>query len=383
MIDETDNFNQGEFLAHYWHKQPLLIRSYLPDFKDPIEPEELAGLACEELIESRLVRYEHNSWQLQNGPFNEAHFQQLPKQNWTLLIQAVDQWVEQVADLKKQFSYLPDWRIEDVMISYATDGGGVGPHFDSYDVFLLQGAGSRRWQIGPRCDKDAALVPNSDLKLLADFHSQQEFNLGSGDVLYLPPRIPHHGVSTGNSLCYSIGFRAPSFGEMLLGFTDQLIHGLDEERRFSSDQPRPAQHAGEIDPDTLNETFTALLGLTDNQEKFLLWFGCNATEPKYPELIEPPETALTLNEVLRELKAGCKLAKCPSSRFAYMQLSSVLHLFVNGRHFSVPISALGSAQHLCNCTKFEASDVEIVLPINEIQPILEVLLNQGSLLLEK
>jgi 50S ribosomal protein L16 3-hydroxylase len=201
--------------------------------------------------------------------------------------------------------------------------------------------------------------------------------------LYLPPRIPHHGVSTGNSLCYSIGFRAPSFGEMLLGFTDQLIHGLDEERRFSSDQPRPAQHAGEIDPDTLNETFTALLGLTDNQEKFLLWFGCNATEPKYPELIEPPETALTLNEVLRELKAGCKLAKCPSSRFAYMQLSSVLHLFVNGRHFSVPISALGSAQHLCNCTKFEASDVEIVLPINEIQPILEVLLNQGSLLLEK
>ena len=145
------DFNRREFLERYWQKEPVLIRQLVPQLTDPLSPEELAGCACEELVESRVItEFEPENFALKSGPFEESDFTSLPATNWTLLVQAMDQWFEEVADLRKQFDFIPSWRVDDVMISFACKDGGVGPHFDNYDVFLLQGQGQRRWRIGQR-----------------------------------------------------------------------------------------------------------------------------------------------------------------------------------------------------------------------------------------
>ena len=141
-----------EFLAEYWQKKPLLIRNAIPNFIAPIEGDDLAGLSLEEEVESRLVI--GDDWQLEHGPFEESRFETLPDRNWTLLVQGVDLWIPEVADLLKSFDFLPAWRVDDIMVSYAEDGGNVGPHFDYYDVFLLQGSGQRHWQVGKLCSAD-------------------------------------------------------------------------------------------------------------------------------------------------------------------------------------------------------------------------------------
>ena len=159
-----------EFLRDYWQKKPLLIRQAIPDFESPIDADELAGLALEEEVESRLV-IEHGErpWELRRGPFAEDEFSKLPEREWTLLVQAVDQFVPEVSELLEHFRFLPSWRIDDVMISFAAPGGGVGPHFDNYDVFLLQGHGKRNWKIGQMCDSESPLLPHADLRILAGF----------------------------------------------------------------------------------------------------------------------------------------------------------------------------------------------------------------------
>lgn len=185
-----------EFLRDYWQRNPLLIRQAIPDFETPLSPDELAGLALEEEVESRIIAPgEQGPWQLRQGPFKEEDFSTLPEREWTLLVQAVDQFVPEVAELVEPFKFLPSWRIDDVMISYAAPGGGVGPHYDNYDVFLLQGYGRRRWKIGQRCTSESPLQDNPDIKILAEFEQTDEWVLEPGDMLYLPPQLAHDGIA--------------------------------------------------------------------------------------------------------------------------------------------------------------------------------------------
>lgn len=186
----------AEFLRDYWQRKPLLVRQAIPDFESPLSADELAGLSLEESVESRIV-LEHGKtpWEMRRGPFQEEDYQHLPEQDWTLLVQAVDQFVPEVAQLLEQFRFLPSWRIDDVMISYAAPGGGVGPHFDNYDVFLLQGHGRRRWKVGQMCSSDSPLREHADLRILADFEQSDEWVLEPGDMLYLPPRLAHYGIA--------------------------------------------------------------------------------------------------------------------------------------------------------------------------------------------
>ncbi len=187
------------FLSDYWQKKPFLFKQAFPSFTDPLSPEELAGLACEEEVESRLVRHKKGSWLLQNGPFSETEFTSLPETDWTLLVQAVDLWFTELQSLYSHFSFIPDWRFDDIMVSYATDQGGVGPHFDYYDVFIIQGMGNRRWQLGEHCNESTALQSSSELKILEHFSPHDEFLLETGDMLYIPPGHSHYGVSLGSS----------------------------------------------------------------------------------------------------------------------------------------------------------------------------------------
>ena len=199
--------SEERFLSDYWQQKPLLIRGAWPNFQAPIDADELAGLALEDEVESRLII--GSDYAVEQGPFAEERFASLPAREWTLLVQAVDLWVPEVAEMLRRFSFLPRWRIDDIMVSYATDGGGVGPHFDDYDVFLLQGSGQRRWQIGDYCDANSALSEHSQLKILDAFDAQQDWLLNPGDMLYLPPRLAHCGVAVGECCTYSVGFRAP------------------------------------------------------------------------------------------------------------------------------------------------------------------------------
>jgi 50S ribosomal protein L16 3-hydroxylase len=225
------NFSAESFLREYWQRKPLLIKGALPAFTDPLSPEELAGLACEDGVESRLVFTRGGKYRMTQSPFQESDFTSLPRKNWTLLVQAVDHYVPQVKALLQCVNFLPSWRVDDVMISYAAPGGGVGPHFDYYDVFLVQGQGRRTWRLGQRCNVDDTLLTASGLKLLREFHTSAEYSLEPGDVLYVPPGLAHWGIAENDSLCYSLGFRAPAVSDMLLDFTDQLADTLPPDHR--------------------------------------------------------------------------------------------------------------------------------------------------------
>ncbi len=212
--------SEEQFLREHWQKKPLLVRGAMPGFRDPVDPDELAGLACEDGVESRIVRERGGAhpWEVTYGPHEERVFHALPDRGWTLLVQEVNRWVEDAALLLDRFGFLPSVRVDDVMVSFAAPGGSVGPHLDSYDVFLVQGHGQRRWRWGSRPARDVRFREGLELRILERPRFDRDEVLGPGDMLYLPPGFAHHGVAVTPCLTYSIGFRAPNQGEMWKDF---------------------------------------------------------------------------------------------------------------------------------------------------------------------
>ncbi|RLA42768.1 MAG: cupin domain-containing protein, partial [Gammaproteobacteria bacterium] len=276
----------NEFLANYWQKQPLLIPGALAELP-ALSADELAGLALETEIESRLI-LEHPSssnWELHHGPFTEQRLQSLPNSHWTLLVQAVDQWLPDVHDLLESFNFLPRWRLDDIMVSCAADQGSVGPHFDSYNVFLLQTAGRKRWRIGQYCGADTELVVNSPLRLLSEFEQQEEYLLEPGDMLYLPPRIAHWGVSEGESMTFSIGFRSPTAVELLNDLATELLSEPEFASKVFNDPPLSTDLArGVIDPVFIEATRDLLISQLSDDALLARWFARFMTTRKYPDL---------------------------------------------------------------------------------------------------
>lgn len=232
----------AEFMQTYWQRKPLLVRQAIPHFSPLLNRAELFDLAGQEGVESRLVKGGdggQRDWQMARGPFKHRAIPKLSERDWTLLVQGVDLHDDKVAALMQQFRFVPDARLDDVMISYAVDGGGVGPHFDSYDVFLLQAHGQRRWRIGRQ--KDERLVPDVPLKILAHFKPEQEWVLNPGDMLYLPPRYAHDGVAVGECMTYSVGFRVPQTGDLARELLMRLSE--DAQDRVGGDLYRDADQA--------------------------------------------------------------------------------------------------------------------------------------------
>lgn len=324
-----------EFLRDYWQKKPLLVRQAFPDFESPIDADELAGLALEEEVESRLV-IEHGErpWELRRGPFEEDAFGTLPERDWTLLVQAVDQFVPEVGELLENFRFLPSWRIDDVMISFAAPGGSVGPHFDNYDVFLLQGQGKRNWKIGQMCDSDSPLIEHADLRILADFEQTDEWTLEPGDMLYLPPRLAHYGIAEDDCLTYSVGFRAPSAAEVLTHFTDFLTQFLPDEERYTDADAQPASDPHQIQHDALDRLKGLLAEHMSDERLLLTWFGQFMTEPRYPELVAGE--ALSEEDLIDSLEQGAILIRNPSARLAWSEVDDNLLLFASGQSRLLP-----------------------------------------------
>ena len=368
-----------QFLRDYWQKRPLLIRQAVPGFESPVSPDELAGLSLEEEVESRLVIEQGQTpWELRHGPFDETTYQQLPEQQWTLLVQAVDQWVPEVAELKQAFQFLPTWRMDDVMISYAAPGGGVGPHYDNYDVFLLQGYGQRRWRIGQLCDGDSLMAEHPDLKILADFQQSDEWVLEAGDMLYLPPRIAHDGVALTDCMTYSFGFRAPGAAEVLTHFTDFLAQFISDDQRYNDPDLSFHEDPARIQTDAIKRLKSLMAAHLNDDRLLMSWFGQYMTEPRYPDQITGPEV-LSATEVLNVLQEGALIAQNPCARLAWAEIDLGPLLFASGQSRLLPAELTPFIRLLCAA---EILHLENLMPWLE-QPdalcLLTELLKQGSL----
>lgn len=345
-----ENFDAQAFLARVWQRRPLLVRQAWQAWRNPLAADDLAGLACQSEVESRLVLRGTRGWGLEQGPIPAARFASLPKKNWTLLVQAVDHYVPAVAKLLDAFRFLPDWRIDDVMVSYAADGGGVGPHFDHYDVFLVQGLGQRRWQVGPRCDANTALLNHEELRLLPGFAVKHDWLLEAGDILYLPAGFAHHGRAVGDDcMTYSIGFRAPSRADLLGHWVDAVIDGLHEDDRYTDGALPSALNPGEIDAATLMRLHDMVREVLSDKAAFAAWFGRFATAPKYPELQAAPRRRIDTSRLVARLARGARLLRDPASRCAFVRHGTGLTLFVDGEAIECRGAAARWAERLCAC----------------------------------
>lgn len=379
---EFKNFDAAQFLREYWQKKPLLLRNPWRDWANPLEPDELAGLACEAELESRLITQADGIYGLEHGPFDAERFAALGQNPWTLLVQAVDHHVPAVAALITPFRFIPNWRIDDVMVSLASDAGGVGPHFDQYDVFLVQGLGRRRWEVGPVCTADTSLLPNEDLKLLAEFEVSDAWVLEPGDILYVPPGYAHNGVAVGDDcMTYSIGFRAPSRAELLCHYVDEISEYLPDDDRYGDAEPKPQAHPGEITDDALSRLQAMMIAAVSDADSFKRWFGMFNTTPKYPEMDWRPDTPVEADSVRAAICNGVPFARNPASRFAFVRnQDGALTLFADGADVDCAPELAPLVQLLCDADSgiidagFAASDAAITL--------LTFLCNQGCLVFE-
>ena len=374
------NFDSAAFLRDHWQRAPLLIRNPWAAWTNPLEPDELAGLACEDGVEARLITCAAETLAAEEGPFPEERFERLDKAPWTLLVQAVDHHVPAVAALLEPFRFVPGWRIDDVMVSVASDGGGVGAHFDHYDVFLVQGLGRRRWQVGPKCDDATPLLAHDELRLLADFVPTAEWVLEPGDILYVPPGFAHNGVAVGDDcMTYSIGFRAPSCSELIAGWCDEVLAGLDDDDRYADPGLAPQANPGEISAEALERLHAMVAARLGDRAAFARWFGEFTSARKYPEIDWSPEEPVTVEELRGALAGGAALVRNPASRFAFArgEADAVL-LFVDGECFECAGEVAALAERLCAQERVVVRAVESDSAVTMIV----ALLDQGSLGLE-
>lgn len=332
----------ADFLRDYWQKRPLLIRNAFPGFVSPLEPEDLAGLACEEGTLARLVEYDraNDRWQLRHGPFEESVFPALPDHDWTVLVQDVDKWDADVRELLTHFQFLPRWRMDDIMVSFAATGGSVGAHIDQYDVFLLQGQGQRRWQIDTTPNPASDYRSDVDIRLLTQFTPTHDWVLQPGDMLYLPPGIPHHGVAVDPCLTISIGLRAPSAAELLDDWASTLTTDAPDTLRYVDPDLALPEDSGEIDASALARAEAALRQLQmDDPDRFGDWFGQFITTYRCAVQPAAADTTPTPEALAKALANDALLLRHPWSRMAWRRDSrGGARLYVGGHAHAMAVA---------------------------------------------
>ena len=352
------------FLDEYWQQKPLLIRAAVEDFISPISADEMAGLACEEEVESRIImeRDGEHPWQCWHGPFEEDVFGALPSTHWTLLLQSLNLHIPEFAQLLERFRFIPNWRVDDVMVSYAAPGGSVGPHTDNYDVFLLQASGKRRWEISTRTVSDEDFIPGLDLKVLKTFEAEQGWLLEAGDMLYLPPGVIHHGVAvddvdSGDCITISIGFRAPNLTELCSALLDDVLEqdsesrASDQAQRFYQDPHLVLQeNPGEISQAALARLSQMVQQEIQHRLQDSDWFGKFITHTEDATPLDAEYLELDVAEYLAPLKEGVPLVRNEASKLVYFlpDKDDTVHFFVNGRAGHFPLQMLKLIQLLCN-----------------------------------
>lgn len=373
------NLTPEQFLNDYWQKKALVIRQSFPNFESPISPDELAGLACEEEVNSRIVieKDGDHPWQPIYGPMDEDVFARMPETHWTLLVSDVEKHVPQLAWIVDAFRFIPEWRLDDLMISYAPEGGSVGPHMDLYDVFILQAKGHRRWQINSQPVAKDNQVKGTPLRIQKDFVAEEEWLLSPGDIIYIPPGVSHYGVATDDCMSFSIGFRATSHNDLVNDFIGYITQNLDTSLVYRDADLALQQHANEITHDAIQRVSTIFKSYLDPQHPQLKrWFGRFMSDTKTDisqDDIETVDSLADLESMIAEYNGT--LCRNPASRFAFSRNNNQAMLFVDGEDFDV---STNFAEALCDQRLINIETLKHVMSEQE-QDLLLTLYNQGSL----
>lgn len=337
-----------QFLRDYWHKKPLLIRQAIPGFQPILSRDALCSLASRDDVETRLITHFKNKWQMQNGPVQDLP--SFAQKEWTMLVQGVNLHDDAADALLQQFRFIPDARLDDLMISYATDGGGVGPHFDSYDVFLLQAHGRRRWRISSQ--KDLSLHEGMPLKILKNFRADDEYVLEPGDMLYLPPHYAHDGIAEGECMTYSIGFRAPSYQELGEAFLQFMADSIDLPGRYADAGLAVSRRPAEIGNAMLEQVALEMEKVRFTKEDIAVFLGEYLSEPKPNVFYDRPARPLPPSRFSAGAeKRGIKLSR--KTRMLYKGK----YIFINGESFAAGASDRKLLALLADARKLEGSQV--------------------------
>lgn len=369
------------FLRDYWQQKPLLMRAALPAAAFSLTPDELAGLACEDELESRLI-IEHAaaSWEVRHGPFSETDFAALPEACWTLLVQDVDKYLPDVAKLIAAFDFVPGWRIDDIMISYATDQGGVGPHTDAYDVFLMQASGRRRWRLSHRQYDDQDLLPDVEQRILSRFETDEEWILEPGDILYLPPGVAHWGTAEGECMTYSLGFRSPSQQDLAADWFQHLV-SLAGTQRLQDPGDLRADSLARLTDGVRDNAAQLLADLPSTQSaEFARWLGRYLTEPKPQFHIVPPHEQWTADDLGDWMAQDGSLHRHPFARISWTVLADgSLVLFCQGEDITLPASVGDAVSLIAEKCRFDNADLTPFRHSAPVADLLLMLINAGIL----
>ena len=342
------------FLSRHWQKRALLVHQAIPHFRGCLSPSELFALAGRDDVESRIVLRERTRWSVLHGPFRGSALKTLPARRWTLLVHGVNLHAPTADALLRRFAFIPYARLDDLMVSYATPGGGVGPHFDSYDVFLLQGEGRRRWRIGRQ--RDLSLKPGVPLKILAQFRPGATSMLGPGDMLYLPPNHAHDGVALDACMTYSIGFRAPSAQELGTAFLDWLRDGLALEGRYGDPGLAVAREPARIGAAMHASCAAMLAPIRWNPGAVARFIGCYLTEPKPHVFFDPPRRPADLRR-FAGVAARRGLRLDPRTQILY----DGHYVYVNGSALAWPLRGAAALKRLANARRIRGAEVSATL----------------------
>lgn len=370
------DFSPVTFLTNDWQQQPRVLRSFFPEFDDPIDEHDLAGLAQEDDIDSRIVRFFDNSWGVFNGPFD--NFSDACQGDWTLLVQGVDRYIDDVAALTQPFRFIPDWRIDDVMVSFATPGAGVGPHVDQYDVFLIQGRGRRRWRVGLP-GQHQEVFPHPRLRQVTNFDAHVDVELAPGDVLYIPPGWPHNGISVTDSMTYSVGFRAPDTRQ--LGATLSEFCDMTDAQRYQDPQRRQARHAAcvtAMDRQALKAMLHDKIA-SDDFDRELMRMLSEQHLPAWPA-----EQLITAQELQQKLVQGAIVSPISGCRplFQDTLTQNPIHFYIDGAAYSLTTEDRQFVEHFASGHPLNIDSLGKP-PSLAICETLSTLVNKGYWLLEE
>lgn len=363
-----------EFLKEYWQKKPLFLKGGFDGWENPVSPDELAGLACEETADARIVLEKGGEypWQVKYAPFEETDFTSLKASHWSLLVRRVDQWVPDVATLRDRFKFIPSWRFEDVMVSYAVKGGGVGAHVDSYDVFLIQGYGTRQWLIGNKPLRNPELKPLNDIAILSDFQYEWEWSVEPGDVIYLPPGFAHAGTALSDCMTYSIGFRAPPVTELLSGYVEALIERMDPTELYADPDLTLQLEPGQISQSAIDRVEHYLKRLVLDRSVIESYFGKLVTHVVLDSPLPENEVVSSVAELLEILNEGGTLCRTESARIAFVSHpGGAATLFVSGEEYFLES---GSAIFAKVVSEESSLDITSLGPFVDDETIMNLLL---------
>ncbi len=373
-LDVLGGITAEQFLSEYWQKKPLLVRNALPEVINILEPDDVKELALDETVTARLIKQkdkDQNQWTVKSSPLIKGDFQKLPKL-WTLLVQAIDHYSFDMSEMWKKFPFIPQWRRDDIMVSYAPKGGSVGKHFDFYDVFLVQGYGHRRWQLGQMCNTETEFVAGQPLKLLPEMDVHFDEVLAPGDLLYVPPGLSHYGVAEDECLTFSFGFRMPNIADMVDQTSNRLADTAELNNPLVDITRQKVAQVGEINAEELAYLKAQVLERLQNSDDIDRAIMALMSEPKYLDSI-PEADEIAVDDLREVIDQGYQLMIEPASRLLYTQQADSLAFWGNGELFSISdefttqLKAIADGQAIAFDSSFKSTDIleDVVHLLNE------------------